>query len=583
MVGTFLYLTGCGIRNRIRVRLRRLREPRYLIGSLAGIAYLYFVVFGRAFRSRPSARLPSGPQTPMAALALLGAPLQFIGSIFLLLFAVVAWLWPGSRKPIDFTRSEVQFFFPAPLARRQLIHYKLLRSQLALLFGSAVATLFLRPSTLASGWTLMVGMWVVLIAIRLHSIGVSLSRASLAQRGAGGLVRRWAPVVVVAGAVATLVITAGLDWPRLSALSNPGDALEELQHLWSSGICAWILWPFAALMRLPLSGSATEFLRALPAALAILALNYAWVLQADASFEEAAADRAEKMATLKAAPRAASVKAMPTPFALAPEGRAELAIMWKNLILIGRYASLKMLLRLLPVVAVFGIAASNGSRNGGVVGLLAVLCIVFTGMIVLMGAQMVRNDLRQDLTRLAVLKTWPIRGATLLRGELAAPAAVLTSMVWLLILAAATLVPHLPDRHGDMAGMVLDRFSYGAAAMLLAPALILVQLVVTNGIAVIFPAWIATGASRARGIDAMGQRLLMMAGIWLSLLVSLLPAALVSGAVAFAIYWTMHVIPVVVPAAIAAIVVAAECWVAVELLGGVLDRTDVSAVDATET
>jgi hypothetical protein len=354
-----------------------------------------------------------------------------------------------------------------------------------------------------------------------------------------------------------------------------------MQRIWSSGICVVILWPFAALMRLPLSGSAGEFLRALPAALAIVAANYVWVLQADASFEEAAADRAEKIATLKTAPRAATVKAMPTPFALAPEGRAELAIMWKNLILIGRYASLKMLIRLVPLVAVFGALSVTG-KGSGLVGLLAVMCLMFVFMTVMVGPQMARNDLRQDLSRLPILKAWPVSGATLLRGELAAPAALLTGIVWLLIVTAAVLVPHLADRKGEMSELALGRLSYAAAAMLLAPALMLVQLVVTNGIAVMFPAWISIGPSRARGIDAMGQRLLMMAGIWISLVIALLPAALVAGIAGFAIYWTLHVIPVVVPAAVAAVVVVAECWVAVELLGRILDRTDVSAVEPTD-
>jgi hypothetical protein len=583
MVSTFFYLTACGLRNRIRVRLRRLREPRYLIGSLAGLAYLYFVVVGRAFRtSRGSGPgTGTGPQTASALLARVGAPMQFIGSVCLLLFAVVAWLWPGSRKPIDFTRSEVQFFFPAPLTRRQLIHYKLLRSQLGLFFGSAVATLFLRPSSFVTAWTLVVGMWVVLVAVRLHSIGISLSRASLAQHGAGHHVRRWAPIVVVAAAIGTLIATAALDWPRLAALQGPGDVVQEMRTIWSSGMSAVVLWPFAALMRLPLSGSAVEFLKALPAALGILAANYVWVLQADASFEEAAADRAEKAATSKRATLKATVKSMPTPFALAPEGRAEMAIMWKNLILVGRYASLRMLIRVLPLVAVLGTLSVTG-KGSGLIGLMAVMCLMFTFMTVMIGPQLVRNDLRQDLSRLAILKAWPISGATLLRGELAAPAALLTGTAWLLIATAAVLVPHLSDRKGELSELVLGRLSYGAAAILLAPAVMLVQLVVVNGIAVMFPAWISTGPSRSRGIDAMGQRLLMMAGIWISLVIALLPAALVAGIAGFAIYWTLHVIPVVVPAAIAAVVVLAECWAAVELLGRILDRTDVSAVEPTD-
>jgi len=580
MVSTFFYLTTCAIRNRIRVRLRRLREPRYLLGSLAGLAYLYFV-FGRGVRSSRGSNGVTGRPALASLIARIGAPMQFIGSVCLLLFATLAWLWPGSRKPIDFTRAEVQFFFTAPLTRRQLLHYKLMGSQLGLLFGSAVAALFLRPATFGSAWTFIVGIWIVLTAIRLHSIGISLSRASLAQHGAGHSVRRWAPILVVVTALLAVVASAGLDWPRLRALTDPGQVIEELQRVWTTGVAAVVLWPFAALMRLPLSGSAAGFLRALPAALGIVALNYIWVLQADASFEEAAAERAEKAATTKRTQLRATVKTMATPFVLAPEGRPELAIVWKNLILVGRYASLKMLIRVLPVLLVFAMVSVN-SRGSGIVSLLALMCLMFAFMTVMVGPQMARNDLRQDLSRLAILKAWPIRGATLLRGEVAAPAAVLTSVAWLFILGGGMLVPHLAERKGELTQLVVDRLSYGAAAMLLAPAVMLVQLVVINGIAVMFPAWISIGSSRARGVEAMGQRLLMMAGIWITLIVALLPAALVAGIVGLTIYWSLDVIPVVVPAGLAAVVLVAECWVAVELLGGLLDRTDISSVEPTE-
>ena len=48
-----LYIIVCSARNRARVRLRRLREPRYLIGAIVGVAYIYFSFFGR-FRSAQS-------------------------------------------------------------------------------------------------------------------------------------------------------------------------------------------------------------------------------------------------------------------------------------------------------------------------------------------------------------------------------------------------------------------------------------------------------------------------------------------------------------------------------------------------
>ena len=42
MVLATLYIMWCSAKNRFHRRLRRLREPRYLIGALVGGAYLFF-------------------------------------------------------------------------------------------------------------------------------------------------------------------------------------------------------------------------------------------------------------------------------------------------------------------------------------------------------------------------------------------------------------------------------------------------------------------------------------------------------------------------------------------------------------
>jgi len=97
-----------------------------------------------------------------------------------------------------------------------------------------------------------------------------------------------------------------------------------------------------------------------------------------------------------------------------------------------------------------------------------------------------------------------------------------------------------------------------------------------------FPAWVAIGASRSRGIDAMGQRLLLMAANLLALLLAALPGVAVGGGAALVVYALTGTIRIVMPVLLAAVVVLAECWVATELLGRVLDRTDVTAIDAAE-
>ncbi len=44
MIGAFLYLTGQSWKNRTLMRLRRMKQPKYLVGGIAGVVYLYVYV-----------------------------------------------------------------------------------------------------------------------------------------------------------------------------------------------------------------------------------------------------------------------------------------------------------------------------------------------------------------------------------------------------------------------------------------------------------------------------------------------------------------------------------------------------------
>jgi hypothetical protein len=575
MIGTFAYLTFCSFKNRTLRRIRRLREPRYLVGLIVGVLYFYFTIF----RPRSGARRGS---RGMPGLEHLAGPIQVIGSVVLFVIAALAWAWPGAGKPIAFSRAEVQFLFTAPVTRRQLLHYRLIRSQLGLLISSAIITLFMRPSTLANSWMVVIGLWLIFTVVRLHLMGVALSRSSLAQHGRSGLLRQWVPLAVAFGAIGVLIETVIGGWSVLAASPDVQAFFGELQRLGTTGAAGIVLWPFRTLAGLPLSSSPAAFASALPWALALVALNYAWVLRSDASFEEASAEHAEKRALEKGKPKSVAPGAIATPFRLGRAGPPETAILWKNLILVGRYLSARTLVRVVPMVIMLAIAAQVFGRVGGLTAVVAGMSMWLAAMLVLMGPQMMRNDLRQDLAHLALIKTWPVSGAAIVRGEVLAPAAVMSAVVWLLILPAGLLSGGLVARMGAAAPALLDRLGYAVAAAILAPPVILAQTVVLNGIAVLFPAWASLGASRSRGIDAMGQRLLMMAGILVTLALSLLPGAAAAGALMFVVYWLTGTLLIVLPAMLVAGVVLVECWVAAELLGRVLDRTDVTAIEPIE-
>src|SRR5262249_15337094 len=122
MIGAFFYLTFYSIANRLRVRVRRLREPRYAIGLAVGLLYFSGVIF------RPGAS-PEGRQhfVGLATLGTIAGPLIAAASVLLFVIVAVAWIVPSNTKIIAFSKAEVQMLFPAPLTRRQLLHYKLIR------------------------------------------------------------------------------------------------------------------------------------------------------------------------------------------------------------------------------------------------------------------------------------------------------------------------------------------------------------------------------------------------------------------------------------------------------------------------
>src|SRR5207248_4315455 len=130
--------------------------------------------------------------------------------------------------------------------------------------------------------------------------------------------------------------------------------------------------------------------------------------------------------------------------------------------------------------------------------------------------------------------------------------------------------------------LMRGRVPYTAAAMLVVPGLILTQLVVQNALAVTFPAWVSSGAGRPRGIDAMGQRMLMVAGSLVALIVGVIPAVIAASAAGFAYYRVTASRSAVVPAAVVSATLVAECWFAVMLLGPVLVRTDPAGVEPTK-
>jgi ABC-2 type transport system permease protein len=126
MVRVSLYITLYSAKNRVLVRLRRLREPRYLIFAIAGAAYLYFAVFMRVGAARRARR--RGGEPPDIFSPSIAALAPVAGGVAMLAIAAAAWVFPARSTLFDFSEAEIHLLFPAPVTRRALLIHRLVRS-----------------------------------------------------------------------------------------------------------------------------------------------------------------------------------------------------------------------------------------------------------------------------------------------------------------------------------------------------------------------------------------------------------------------------------------------------------------------
>src|SRR5947207_3969284 len=150
MLTASLYIIVCSARNRLRVRLRRLREPRYLFGAIAGGAYFYFTVFARMRAGGASSRRRRTAQPPPDVMTALAAAGPAVAGLLLMVITAIGSAVPMTSSLLVFSEAEIQFLFPAPVSRRQLLLHRMMRSQLGILFSGLIFALFV-PST--SGFT----------------------------------------------------------------------------------------------------------------------------------------------------------------------------------------------------------------------------------------------------------------------------------------------------------------------------------------------------------------------------------------------------------------------------------------------
>lgn len=579
MIAALFYLQYHSTRNRLVSRFKRLKQPKYLFGAIAGGLYFYFYFFRYLFRGYAG----SGRQTVTAVIPPEYLPLaESLAALVLLVIVLLAWMIPHERAALTFTEAEVAFLFPAPVTRRNLIHFKLIRSQLRILFSALLLTLFSRRFG-GDAWIHALGWWLVLSTLNLHFLGASFARTLLLDHGVSNRLRRGLVFALVISLAAFVWHWAKKTLPAMTSADTASftSILNYAQQVLNAGPALYLLYPFHLLVRPFFAPDAAAFLIALAPAALLFLLHYLWVVSSDVAFEEASVEASQKLAVRLAAVRAGNwraagkkQKARRAWFQLAPTGPAVTALMWKNLIGVGQIFSARLWMILVVVMVFVGFGSSTHEQNFST--LAAIIIAILLGYSLLLGPQLLRLDFRQDLPMADILKTFPLRGWQIALGEILAPVAVLAGFQWLLILLGLGLVLFLPGKHE---GLML---AVGISAACLLPVLDFLLLLIPNAAVLLFPSWIQAGKDSPRGIEATGQRLIFAVGQMLVLLLALVPAALAFTAVYFPLKLAFGPFtPVPFASLAAAMVVAVEAGLGVRLLGKLFERFDVTEEPAS--
>jgi len=216
------------------------------------------------------------------------------------------------------------------------------------------------------------------------------------------------------------------------------------------------------------------------------------------------------------------------------------------------------------------VGALSFSSEPTLAGLAGWFAATWAGALVVIGPQWVRNDLRGDLLKLDLLRSYPVSGRTIVAAEVAASALVLTLIELSLLLFA--YIAFLGNATLELSlGL---RTAIFVAAVFCLPAINFMGMLIQNGAAVLYPDWVHLGGNRASGVEALGQSMLAMIAFVVLLALMLAIPAGAAGATFVVLEPSLGLWGAIPAVALALGATAAEALFAINWLGKVFDRTD---------
>ena len=537
------------LKGRVVRSIRLLRQPKYLVGAVVGVGWMGVWVLRPLLASH--ARF--GSVTSSMPFTELMPAFHRLAALAATIFLPLPWLFPWGWSGLPFREAELTMLLQAPLTRRQVIHYGLLKSEIGVVVSSLIASLLLNGRGFSSSWPMtFIGTWLAFEFLHLNGKWRALF-VNFGSRGrrlglTNAMLLFYAALfaVLVPFLAQTVAGWRGMDRAQVTAAVSALEWPPLVAWLTTPGF--WLTAPvFAAGVR----ASALAFL---PLAIGII-VQREIVLRSKARFEESALEHA-KSKELRGSPARRSARhhawtRASRPFELTPEGRPDVAVVWKNAMRVSRVSwrvtaglGAAFLAAIVALPAVLRLPDFT-------YGLLAVFGGVLAVVQPIVGGMAWNNDLRSELGHIEAVRTWPVAAHRFLLAEVVSSSlmsfaasifgagVVLTSLFGSRLRELLTGQPtelHLLPRTSELLGV----HNTWAAVLIfiglvpLAAAACFFSSALQNLAVLIMPAWMAQTVDRSRGVAAFGQRMLSSFAFGLTFAISLIPSALLVGIALYA-------------------------------------------------
>lgn len=582
MIFVLFRLQWMQLKGRVVRSIRLLRQPKYLVGFLVGAGWMGLWVLRPLLKAKIS--IGSAPASPFD-MTWMPVIHQF-AALAVTIALPLPWLFPWGELGLPFRESELTMLLQAPLSRRQVIQYGLLKSEAKVMLSALIIPLIARMGGPGARLLMSCGTWILFEFWHLNGKWRALFNLRQTEvPAARARQRRWLLTIGLAGFYAVLLLTLkpfvmqvagaliGKDDYRqvvasLSAVTWPPLLKALLTPAW------WLTAPMFA------GGKGAFVVAAAPMLLAILAQRE-FVLRSKARFEEGALQHATKEEGKKSPTRRfekiSSRARTKTPFELACYGPPEVALVWKNAMRVSRARWTRVAYAGFAVLIGIALLPAFLSLHQSIYGMVAALGLVPMIILPLLTGMTWNNDLRTELAHIELVRTWPVPARQFVLAEVLSPAILSFAVA---VFGAGVILVLLPRT-----GSFMGARSGPAAAVLVASVLPMAAAMsflssAIQNLAILFvPAWMAQTVDRGRGFAAIGQRMLVSAGLALALALGFVPSALLVGAAAgvqwwLGIPWSAWAFPLW--GVLAAAPQFALGWLLVEAAGRLWERLDPS-------